>query len=158
MSDGTIRRATAQDAPEVLRLRQVMIDSMEGSDTSTDWHGAALPVLRKQLAAPDPAFVAFVADHPGLPGRLCSLVCGTLEYRIGNPATPEGLYGYVFSVATDPDQRRRGLARAGMESLLDWFRAHGATTVDLGASPEAEPLYVSMGFRRKAAPVLRLQL
>lgn len=45
-----------------------------------------------------------------------------------------------------------------MESLLDWFRAHGATTVDLGASTGAEPLYVSMGFRRKDSPVLRLQL
>jgi GNAT superfamily N-acetyltransferase len=158
MNDGTIRRATADDAFEVLRLRQVMIDSMEGADRSTDWHTASLPALRKQLGAPDPSFVAFVADHPERPGRLCSLACGTLEYRIGSPANPQGLYGYVFSVATDSDQRRRGLARAGMQALLEWFRERGATTIDLGASPEAEPLYLSMGFRRKSSPVLRLQL
>ncbi|MBB6433994.1 GNAT family N-acetyltransferase [Streptomyces candidus] len=158
MNDGTIRRATAADAPEVLRLRQVMIDSIERADRSTDWHAASLPVLREQLAHPGPSFAAFVADHPERPGRLRSLACGTLEYRIGSPANPEGCYGYVFSVATDPDQRRRGLARATMEALLHWFREHGATTIDLGASPEAEPLYASLGFRRRDSPVLRLQL
>ncbi|WP_433547835.1 GNAT family N-acetyltransferase [Streptomyces sp. CA-294286] len=158
MNDGTIRRATAADAPEVLRLRQVMIDSMEQADRTTDWHAASLPVLRKQLAHPEPSFAAFVADHPESPDRLCSLACGSLEYRIGGPANPEGRHGYVFSVATDPDQRRRGLARATMEALLQWFREHGATTIDLGASPEAEPLYVSLGFRRRPDPVLRLRL
>lgn len=105
----------------MLRLRQVMIDSMALSDPSTAWHAESLPVLRGRLAEPDGAFVAFVVDHPEQPGTLAALVAGSLEYRIGGARDPHGTDGYVFSVATDPDARRRGYARACMEALLEWF-------------------------------------
>ncbi|MBC2901472.1 GNAT family N-acetyltransferase [Streptomyces cupreus] len=123
-----VRRATAEDASEVLRLRQVMIDSV------------------------------FVVDHPERPGVLAAMVAGTLEYRIGRADNPHGRVGYIFSVATDPDARRRGYARACMAELLEWFRERGAAQVDLNASAEAEPLYVSLGFVRKPDPSMRLAL
>jgi ribosomal protein S18 acetylase RimI-like enzyme len=64
------------------------------------------------------------------------------DYRVPDRAggNPHGSVGYVFSVATAPDARRRGYARACMETLLDWFREKGAAQVDLNASAEAEPL------------------
>jgi GNAT superfamily N-acetyltransferase len=68
------------------------------------------------------------------------------------------MVGFVFSVATDPDARRRGYARACMTTLLEWFRERGARRVQLTASPEAEPLYVSLGFRPKPDPLLELAL
>ncbi|MEU7402057.1 GNAT family N-acetyltransferase [Streptomyces sp. NPDC044948] len=152
-----VRRAAADDAEEVLRLRQVMIDAMS-PDSPTDWQAASLPALRDRLAGPDGGFAAFVVDHPERPGALAALVVGTLEYRIGGPGRPGGLLGYVFSVATDPDARRRGYARACMDELLEWFRERGAGHVMLTASPEAEPLYASMGFTRDATPSMRLYL
>ncbi len=142
----------------MLRLRQVMIDSMPGADTSTEWHTAGLPGLRARLAEPDGDFAAFVVDHPDRPDALAALVVGTVEYRIGKPANPRGLCGYVFSVATDPDARRRGYARACMESLLEWFRERGVGQVDLTASADAEPLYASLGFARTPDPFMRLRL
>jgi GNAT superfamily N-acetyltransferase len=153
-----VRRAVAEDAEEVLRLRQVMIDSMAGADTSTDWQSASLPTIRGKLAAPDGDFAAFVVDRPTRAGALAALVAGTIEYRIGRSGNPHGTTGYVFSVATDPDQRRRGYARACMEVLLDWFREKGAGQVDLTASPEALPLYVSLGFAHVPDPLMRLRL
>jgi len=153
-----VRRAGPEDAQEVLRLRQVMIDSLPGSDPSTDWHAESLPGLRERLADPDGAFVAFVVDHPERPGALAALVAGTIEYRIGKAGNPGGTAGYVFSVATDPDARRRGYARACMDTLLDWFRKRGAARVRLTASLEAEPLYASLGFRPKPDPLLELML
>lgn len=145
---------------EVLRLRQVMIDSLgSGGGTGlTDWHSESLPTLRERLAEADGDFVAFVVDHPDRPGALAALVAGTLEYRMGRAGNPHGRVGYVFSVATDPDARRRGYARACMEELLEWFRARGAAQVDLNASADAEPLYASLGFVRKPDPSMRLQL
>ncbi|MGX1407638.1 GNAT superfamily N-acetyltransferase [Streptomyces ambofaciens] len=84
---------------------------------------------------------------------------GTLEYRIGGPDRPaNGLIGYVFSVATDPDARRRGYARACMDELLEWFRERGAGHVMLTASPDAEPLYASMGFTHDTTPSMRRYL
>lgn len=153
-----VRRAAPEDAAEVLRLRQVMIDSMPGSDFSTDWHTESLPTLRAQLAEPDGDFAAFVVDHPERPGTLAALVVGTVDYRIGKAANPQGKAGYVFSVATDPDARRRGYARACMEELLDWFRERGAGQVLLTASADAEPLYASLSFVRKPDPAMGLTL
>ncbi|MFF7853998.1 GNAT family N-acetyltransferase [Streptomyces sp. NPDC007904] len=154
----TVRRATPEDAEEVLRLRQVMIDSMAGADSSTEWHVESLPLLRTRLAERDGGFAAFVVDHPRRPGALAALVAGTVDYRIGKAGDPYGTVGFVFSVATDPDARRRGHARACMETLLEWFRERGARRVHLTASAEAEPLYLSMGFRPKPDPLLELTL
>ncbi|MGC9377596.1 GNAT family N-acetyltransferase [Streptomyces sp. MH13] len=152
------RRALPEDAEEVLRLRQVMIDSVARSSPSTEWHAASLPVLRGRLAEPDGTFAAFVVDRPERPGALAALVAGTLDYRIGGARNPLGVDGYVFSVATDPDARRRGYARACMEALLEWFREHGARRVRLTASTQAEPLYASLGFRQRPDPLLELTL
>ncbi|EKX61212.1 GNAT family N-acetyltransferase [Streptomyces ipomoeae] len=155
---GLVRRATPEDAEEVLRLRQVMIDSLWGADRSTDWHRESLPTIRRRLADRDGDFAAFVIDRPQRPGALVALVAGTVEYRIGRAGNPHGSVGHVFSVATDPDARRRGHARACMEVLLDWFREKGVAQVDLNASAEAEPLYASLGFVRKPDPSMRLNL
>jgi GNAT superfamily N-acetyltransferase len=153
-----VRRAVPEDAEEVLRLRQVMIDSMFTADTSTGWHKESLPTVRERLADPDGGFAAFVVDHPERPGALAALVAGTVEYRIGRAGNPHGRVGHVFSVATEPDVRRRGHARACMEALLDWFREQNVRQVDLNASAEAEPLYASLGFVRKPDPSMRLNL
>ncbi|GHA55816.1 N-acetyltransferase [Streptomyces tauricus] len=152
-----VRRAVPEDAEELLRLRQVLIDSMAGADTSTGWHAESLATVRGRLADPDGGFAAFVVDHPERPGALGALVAGTVEYRIGRPGNPHGRIGYVFSVATDPGVRRRGYARACMEELVVWFRERGVGQIDLTASPEAAPLYASMGFVRTPDPLMRLK-
>jgi GNAT superfamily N-acetyltransferase len=152
-----VRRAEPRDAEEVLRLRQVMIDAVR-EETVTDWHALSLPTLRARLDDSDGDFAAFVVDHPERPGALAALVAGTVEYRIGRAGNPSGTAGFVFSVATDPDARRRGYARACMEALLEWFRERGAGYVHLTASAQAEPLYLSMGFTRKPDPLLELSL
>ncbi|MBL1080931.1 GNAT family N-acetyltransferase [Streptomyces actinomycinicus] len=154
------RRARPEDAAEVLRLRQVMIDSLwsGGGAGQADWHAESLPTLRERLAEEDGDFSAFVVERPGRPGSLAALVAGSVDYRIGNARSPRGRVGYVFCVATDPDARRRGYARACMEELLAWFRARGTGHVLLNASPEAEPLYASLGFRRDPDPSMRLLL
>ncbi|MFJ4519985.1 GNAT family N-acetyltransferase [Streptomyces sp. NPDC088810] len=154
------RRAGPGDAAEVLRLRQVMIDSLwsAGGAGPTEWHAESLPTLRERLTEEDGDFAAFVVEHPGRPRALAALAAGTVEYRIGKAGNPRGRVGHVFSVATDPDARRRGHARACMEELLAWFRARGAGHVLLNASPEAEPLYASLGFTRDPDPSMRLLL
>ncbi|MFJ1805267.1 MULTISPECIES: GNAT family N-acetyltransferase [unclassified Streptomyces] len=153
-----VRRALPEDAAEVLRLRQVMIDSMSSVDSSTGWHAESLPTLRERLSGPDGDFAAFVVDHPERPGALAALVVGTIEYRIGRAGNPRGTIGFVFSVATDPDARRRGYARACMDALLDWFRARGAVQIQLTASADAAPLYAALGFRPKPDPLMELLL
>ncbi|WP_405781088.1 GNAT family N-acetyltransferase [Streptomyces sp. NBC_00859] len=153
----TARRATPDDAVELVRLRKVMQDSMAGRPHSdTGWQPAAVETLRRKLKDPGADLTAFVVDRPD--GGLAACVVGTVEYRLGGPGNPHGTSGYVFSVATDPDMRRRGYSRACMEALLGWFRERGVTRVDLRASAGAEPLYASLGFARTPDPAMRLTL
>lgn len=132
-----VRRALPEDAEEVLRLRRVMIDSVFASDPSVARHGESLPTLRAELGEPDGDFAAFVVDHPERPGALACLVVGTIDYRIGTASDPRGMVGFVFSVATDPDARRRGYARACMTTLLEWSR--GAVPGASSSPPHRKP-------------------
>lgn len=143
------RQATVDDAPELIRLRTVML----GVAWDDEWCEPALAVLSRRLAEPVPTMAAFVVDRPG--GGLAACATGTIEARLGGPGNPSGLVGYVFNVATDPDQRRRGHSRACLTALLGWFRGHDIRTVDLRASAMAEPLYRSLGFQRTVDPAMR---
>ncbi|GLF93864.1 GNAT family N-acetyltransferase [Streptomyces yaizuensis] len=149
------RPAVPEDAEELVRLRQVMIESMAGPGTDTAWQERAVAELRRRLGDPDGDLAAFVVDRPG---GLAACAVGTVDRRLGGPGNPEGLTGHVFNVATDLGLRRRGHARACTAALLGWFRERGVPRVDLRASAEAEPLYASLGFVRTPDPSMRLTL
>jgi GNAT superfamily N-acetyltransferase len=150
------RRAAPADAEELVRLRKVMADSVAGPNPDVSWQPAAAATLRDRLADPAGSLTAFVVDRPG--GGLAACAVGTIEHRLGGPGNPDGTCGYVFSVATDEDMRRRGYSRACMEGLLGWFRERGIRKVDLRASADGEPLYASLGFVRTPDPAMRLSL
>ncbi len=155
----TARQAVVADAAELVRLRAVMLEALRTPDTDApQWRAAAAEILRKELADPSGSMTAFVVDRPGEPGALAACAVGVVEYRLPAPHNPSGVRGYVFSVATDADQRRRGCSRACMVALLDWFRDRGVLVVDLNASEYGEPLYTALGFVRQDDPGMRLRL
>lgn len=150
------RPALPDDAGELVRLRAVMLASTARHETSeTGWQAAAVETFRRRLADPEGDMAAFVVERPG---GLAACAVGTIEHRVGSPADPTGRAGHVFSVATDPDRRRRGHSRACVGGLLGWFRARGVRRVDRRASAEGEPLYASLGFVRTPDPAMRLTL
>ncbi|SNY60206.1 Ribosomal protein S18 acetylase RimI [Paractinoplanes atraurantiacus] len=153
----TARQAVPGDAAELVRLRAVMLRSFDrGTSWDDDWREPARQTLVKKLSEPEPVLTAFVVDRAG--GGLAACAVGTIEQRLGGPGDPAGRMGYVFSVVTDPDERRRGHSRACLTALIAWFRAQGIHRVDLRASSDGEPLYESLGFRRTADPAMRLRL
>ncbi|SCF02795.1 Ribosomal protein S18 acetylase RimI [Micromonospora purpureochromogenes] len=154
-----VRRAGPGDAAEIVRLRGVMLASMDGAEPPPGpWQPAAREVLRERLADPVDLMAVFVVDAPDRPGVLAACATGTIERRLGGPGNPSGLTGYVFNVVTDPGYRRRGYSRACMTGLLDWYRDRGVLKIDLRASVAGEALYRSLGFRDTPGPTLRLSL
>ncbi|MEU4558078.1 GNAT family N-acetyltransferase [Actinoplanes sp. NPDC023936] len=151
------RRATPDDAAELVRLRAVMFQSFPQPNRNDDWRKASEEILRRRFAEPSPTMAAFVVDCPDGAG-LAACALGIVEERLGGPGNPSGMMGYVFSVVTDPDQRRKGYSRGCVTALLDWFREQGAGAADLRASESGEPLYTSLGFRRTPDPAMRLRL
>lgn len=134
-----------------------MLRSFPQTNWTDDWREPARRTIRRRFAEDRPTMAAFVVDREDGAG-LAACAVGVIEERLGDPGKPNGLAGYVFSVVTDPDQRRRGYSRACMAALLDWFRSRGVGTVDLRASKEGEPLYASLGFSRTADPAMRIRL
>ncbi|MEV2240255.1 GNAT family N-acetyltransferase [Micromonospora sp. NPDC049891] len=153
---GDVRRATVDDARELVRLRSIMLGAMSGAPPEPgEWQHVALRTLRRQLPDLEADLAAYVVDAPGRPGTLAACAVGVVDLRLGGPVDPGGRSGYVFNVATDPAYRRRGFSRACLVALLDWFAARGVRTVDLKASPEGEPLYRELGFRATSMAAMR---
>ncbi len=55
--------------------------------------------------------------------------------------------GNILNIFTEPEFRRRGLARRLMETVLAWCRANRIDHIVLHASNDGRPLYESMGFQ-----------
>jgi GNAT superfamily N-acetyltransferase len=152
-----VRRAAADDAWELVRLRSVMLAAMNGFEPEPGrWQEIAADTLRHRLADARSPLAAYVVDKPDRPAELAACVVGVIERRLGSPDNPGGEFGYVLNVATDPGYRGRGYFRACMQALLDWYRHHGVAKVELRASAQAEPLYRALGFVTVQAPTLRL--
>ena len=142
-----VRQADREDAGEIIRLAALMYQAM-GLDAAA----AALP---RRLGADA---VVFVADVPGSAGRLAATGAGTIATRLPGPANRGATVGYIQWVSTDPQWRRRGLARLITAALLGWFREREVRAVELHATPEAAALYRSLGFGPGANPGLRIRL
>ncbi|HEY1177499.1 MAG TPA: GNAT family N-acetyltransferase [Phytomonospora sp.] len=153
------RRATPDDTDELVRLRGVMLSSMRGGeDVSGPWEDNAAGLLREWLAAPDSGFAAFVVDRPGESGRLAACAVAVVHRFLGGPSNPTGRVAYLYNVSTDPEHRRRGHAKACMDAVIGWCREQGIASVDLHASTDGSPLYLSMGFVPEADLAMRLSL
>jgi ribosomal protein S18 acetylase RimI-like enzyme len=139
------RRATAEDAEELTRLREVMISSL-AAITDDSWREPCVEAFRDALGDPDGPLQAFVTDAPDEPGLLAACSVGVIQQRLPSPSNPNGVTGYLLSVATDPRYRRLGHARAVVTATLDWLRDCGVERVDLHASTDAEALYRDLGF------------
>lgn len=142
----TVRWATIDDIDELVRLRRIMFESMD-LVVAPPVDDAVATALRRGL--PTGEFFAAVIDGSDGGGQAWLAACGIgmTSVRLPGPNNPDGTYGYVQSMATDPRERRRGHARAIMAALLDRFVADGIRRVELHATAEGEPLYRDLGFR-----------
>lgn len=150
-----VRAAGPQDAAELVRLRRLMFEAMDGRDRPGDWEECARDLVRSGLAGGQGTGTlgAFVVEADTVAGRrsataaaLAACAVGTVEQRLPAPGHPTGRFGFVFNVCTDPAHRGRGYARATTRALLDWFAERGVTRVDLHATPQAERMYRAFGF------------
>ncbi len=66
----------------------------------------------------------------------------------GNPSDRLQKRVFILNVFTEPEFRRRGIARAVVSAMVDWCRAQGFHSVRLAASEAGRPLYQSLGFHR----------
>lgn len=63
-----------------------------------------------------------------------------------HPMDPRPQRAWVVNMFTEPEHRRRGLARQLLETMVDWCRTDGLSFLYLHASDFGRPLYEDLGF------------
>jgi ribosomal protein S18 acetylase RimI-like enzyme len=105
-------------------------------------------LLRRWLAR-DGA-VGFVAE---LDDRTAGYALAVVHHRPATPAVPESHWIDLDQIAVAPHARRRGVARALCQSVIDHAREQGLDAVQLNVwafNPEAQALFTSMGFEPRS--------
>ncbi|HMK31217.1 MAG TPA: GNAT family N-acetyltransferase [Terriglobales bacterium] len=65
----------------------------------------------------------------------------------GTPTDHQPRRVWILNIYTEPDHRRRGVARRILEAILAWCRDNGCRSVSLHASNQGRKLYESLGFK-----------
>lgn len=138
-----IREATPADLPIILHHRRQMFLDMGYADATAleAMQKTTEPLLARGMAE---GFYRgwLVEDRQGV-------VAGGGVFLAEWPSHPRGVQRErveIVNIYTEPEHRRRGLARRVMETILAWCRAEGFATVVLHASKDGRTLYESLGF------------
>ena len=149
----TIRSASTADLETLVEHRRAMFQDMGYSDE------AAMRVMSEK-------FRVWLLEHMNAGDYLAWLATapdGTISAGTGlwlmdwpPHMIGRGRRGNILNVYTNANFRRRGLARALMQTALDWCKQNSVDTIILHASPSGRSLYESMGF--SATNEMRLRL
>jgi len=144
ISSYSIRHATAADAALIARHRRSMFRDMGEKDEAklTDLEARTVPWTEQRINAGDyMGLLAVAADGAVAAGIGMWLV----EWQ---PSTvSSGRRAMFLNVYTEPEHRRRGLARMLMEAALAWCRENKIQVAFLHASDDGRPLYAALGFK-----------
>ena len=151
-----IRQATVDDVPDLVALRRVMFEAMGYDDTHKleQMCQASDAYFREHI--PAGTFRAWLADDDGKPIASIGLVIHSI------PPSPNRLgsrEAYIMSLVTLPSHRRRGMAAALLEHVVDIVRAEGDSIASLHATDAGRRIYERLGFTADIAqPEMRLSL
>ena len=139
----TIRQATVADTRLIVTHRRRMFEDM-GTDEAI-------------LGAQEAAFTGWLRDrleNGRYRGWLAvdaagAVIAGVGLWLLDWPPGPMGITpfrGYILNVYTEPDYRRRGLARRLVMEAIAWCHDNGIDAISLHASDEGRPIYEALGF------------
>jgi len=142
--DLTIREAGPDDVETILRHRRSMFQAMsEGTTEELDrMVEFARPWLARMLA--NGSYRHWLARDGA--GRLAGGGGVLLSPWPPNPLDPSTERAVILNVYTEPDFRRRGVARDVMQTILSWIEGRGLRSANLHASDEGRHLYETLGF------------
>ena len=139
----TIREGTVADIPEIARQRRRMCEDMNYTDEAVLSAMVISTTDYLKVAIPNGSFRSWLACDNG------RVVAGGAVVIAAWPAHAYDLEcrrATILNVYTEPEYRRRGIARQIMEQMIAWCRTEGFARVSLHASEHGRPLYESLGF------------
>jgi len=139
----SIREATSDDIPEILRQRRGMYEDMDyrDADALTAMLSTTEPYLAKALA--NGSFRGWLASAEG---RIIGGGAVVISPWPSHPYDGQCRRATILNVYTYPEFRRRGVARQLLETMIEWCRKERFPAVFLHASQDGRPLYQGLGF------------
>ena len=123
-----------------MRIRQLR---EEGASEDVDLRPALMDYYTRHMA--DGTFVAWLAVEGGR-------IVGTsgMSFAEKPPwfGCPTGRIGLLSSMFTEPERRRRGIARALLSRVVEEARQYGCGAVQITASDMGVKLYADFGFKK----------
>ncbi len=139
-----IREGTAEDLPELARLRAVWTVEA-GLDGSADPDFPA--AFQTWLTANPRTF--FVAEDPAVTGTTGTLV-GMLNLsvfeRMPKPGKPASVWVYLANAFVLPAHRNAGVGGALVAAAIEYSRRIGAARIVTSPSPASKLFYARQGF------------
>jgi len=148
----TIRRATDADAGLLAEHRAaVWVETEHWSDAELQ---TQIPVWRDFFirCMRDDLYAAFIAEEAGTAIGSGGLL---VYLTIPRPGFASDRGGRVQSVYVAPPARRRGVARAIVQHIVDLARRKQLTSLVLHPTENARPLYADFGFEPADEMMLR---
>lgn len=146
-TEWTLREAVQADIPVLSKHRRWMFDDM-----------LATQLVRytvEDVDGMEPAYAAYLEKYFGdtiqawvieAEGRVVASGAILIQQWSPRPGDLTGESALLHSIYTEPNYRRRGLARQITQALVTACREIGYKTISLHASQAGRPLYESLGF------------
>lgn len=141
-----VRSATPDDAPEITRLKAVLMQTGWPVDVELDdgWYERCEQLARRLVDDPHQGW--FVVDAPDGPG-LAGCVSVAIHQHLPGPRGT-GRSAYLGDMVTDPRHQGRGIGSGLLDHALAWAAEQGAGRIELYSTASGRPLYERAGFAR----------
>jgi len=140
-----VREASLADLNHLVHHRRAMFEDMGHADSSAlDRVDEASKTYFSQ-ALRDGSYKAWLAEDPD--GTVLAGGGIVLAHWPGFPGETLAQRAWILNMYTEPQARRRGIAKRLLEAMLEWSRLQGLSIISLHASPAGRPLYESLGFK-----------
>ena len=149
-----IRQATPEDAAVIGWHRARMFQDMGlvPEELFESYRTKALDHLRKALASGE--YIGWLVSETNAPEKIVAgagvviRLVPPFPHRTGNGeiTIAEGRQGVIVNVFTEPEWRRRGLAKLLMQEIISWSRDQSLDNLVLHASDDGRGLYQQLGF------------
>ena len=143
MQEITIREGTLADIPTITGHRRRMCEDMNYTDGGALSTMVTVTANYLKKAIPEGSFRSWLACDKG------EVVAGGAVVIVSWPAHAYDLEcrrATILNVYTNPDYRRRGIARQILQTMIAWCKQEGFARVTLHASEHGRHLYETLGF------------
>lgn len=144
-----IRQAQVRDIPVLVQRHRFTIEEIVQMEAiiynNPNWNGmdeSYKDKLERQLSSGN--CIAYVLEYEN---EIAASGAVSIVERVPLPDDPNWKTGYIHSIYTNKDFRKRGYAKLIMEELIKACKAHGIRRVQLKSSKAGLKLYEKLGFK-----------